>query len=100
MWYSKNLTLNIITYKSLYLSVRPFFARLTAAGRWAAEEGHEDPSKRALGYIYMNLECTFKDFLEIVSSCRFRWAQAPTVNYPGLLTSRHLWILKREKQIV
>jgi hypothetical protein len=42
--------------------VRSFFARLTAAGRWTAEERHGDPSKCALGYIYMNLECTFKDF--------------------------------------
>jgi hypothetical protein len=31
-------------------------------GRWIAEEGHRDPSKCALGYIYMNLECIFKCF--------------------------------------
>jgi hypothetical protein len=68
----------------LYDVVRPFFARLTAAGRWTAEEGHGDPSKCALGYIYMNLECTFKGFLGIVGSLRFQWAQAPIVNYPGL----------------
>jgi hypothetical protein len=34
------------------MAVRPFFARLTAAGRWAAEEGHGDPSKRALRRVY------------------------------------------------
>jgi hypothetical protein len=26
---------------------------------------HRDPFKSALGYIYMNLECTFKSFLVI-----------------------------------
>jgi hypothetical protein len=31
-------------------------------GGWIAEEGHRDPSKCALGYIYINLECTFKGF--------------------------------------
>jgi hypothetical protein len=54
------------------------------------------------GWFYRldQFECTFRGFLVNVSSCRFRWAQAPIVNYPGLLTSRHLWIFKREKQIV
>jgi hypothetical protein len=52
-------------------------------GRWTAEEGYGDPSKCALGYIYMNLKCTFKGFLVIVGSLRFQLAQAPIVNYPG-----------------
>jgi hypothetical protein len=54
------------------------------SGRWTAEEGHRDPSNCALGYICMNLECIFKNLLEIVESLRFQWAQAPIVNYPGL----------------
>jgi hypothetical protein len=83
-----------------------FRALRTADGRWDAEEGHGDPSQACIclnAGRFCRLEwfgCTFRGFLVIVSSCRFRWAQAPTVNYPGLLTSRHLWIFKREKQIV
>jgi GAG-pre-integrase domain len=69
--------------------------------RWDAEEGHGDPSMNvhlfSAGRFYRSdpLGCTSRGFLVIVSPCRFRWAQAPTVNYPGLLTSRHLWIFKR-----
>jgi hypothetical protein len=29
-------------------------------------------------------------FLEIVGTLRFRWAQAPTINYPWLSPSKHL----------
>jgi hypothetical protein len=66
--------------------------------RCDAEEGHGDPSltftflvSTPAGVAGLGLwKCTFRGFLVIVSSCRFRWAQTPTVNYPGLLTLRNL----------
>jgi hypothetical protein len=44
--------------------------------------------------------CIFRGFSVIVSLYRFRWAQTLTVNYPGLLISRHLWISKGETNII
>jgi zinc-binding in reverse transcriptase len=82
---------NILPY------VRSFFTRLTARGDGLRKKDTEIPLSVDWGYI-MNMGWTFSDFLEIVNSCRFRWARALTVNYPELLTSRHLWILKGERK--
>jgi hypothetical protein len=89
----------IIILRLLFIIVRPFFARSAPPDwwRWDAEEGHGDPSltctflvSTPAGAAVLSLwECTFRG-LVIVSTYRFRWAQAPTVNYPGLLTLRNL----------
>jgi hypothetical protein len=52
-----------------------------------------------VGFI-MIMEYIFRNFLEIVSPYRFRWAQVSTVNYLGLLISKHLWITKWEANII
>jgi hypothetical protein len=78
--------------------VRPFFARSAppAGGDGMRKKDTEIPPERAFcltssGAVILGLwGCTFRGFLVIVSSCKFRWAQAPTVNYPGLLTSKNL----------
>jgi hypothetical protein len=88
-------------YPYLYLLLCDPFSRaphLPDWWRWDAEEGDGDPSltctflvSTSAGAAVLGLwECTFRGFLVIVSSCRFRWAQAPIVNYPGLLTLRNL----------
>jgi hypothetical protein len=64
-------------------------SRILLEGRQISERDFID-SCATLFRALRRLECTFRRFLVIVSTCRFRWAQAPTVNYPGLLTSRHL----------
>jgi hypothetical protein len=46
------------------------------------------------------LGCKFRGFLLIGDPFRFRWAQALTVNYPGLLTLRHIWISKEEANTI
>jgi hypothetical protein len=71
----------------IFVCVRSFFARSAPPDwwRWDAEEGHGDPSltctflvSTPAGAAILGLwECTFRGFLVIVSSCRFRWAQAP-----------------------
>jgi hypothetical protein len=64
------------------------FSRLSppwkGTGRWIAKEGHRDPSKCALGYIYMNLECTFKGFFRDCGIFKIPMSASPIVNYPGL----------------
>jgi hypothetical protein len=70
------------------ICVRPFFAPLTALKKELGDELRKKDTEIPLsvhwGYIYINLECTFKGFF---SDCavflRFQWAQAPIVNYPG-----------------
>jgi hypothetical protein len=78
----------------------PFSRALHRYGRWDAEEGHEDPFRACIYLVPIEFTAqTHWDahsgfFLLIGDHFRFRWEQAPTVNYPGLLTSRHLWISK------
>jgi hypothetical protein len=66
--------------------VRPFFARSAPPDWWRWDaEGHGDPSLTctflvstpAGAAVLGSWECTFRGFLVIVSSCRFRCAQAP-----------------------
>jgi hypothetical protein len=81
----------------MLLSVRPFFARAAPPLGWRCDaEGLGDPSRVCIYLVPVEFTVqTYWDahsgvFLVIVSTFRFRWAQAPTVNYPELLTSRHL----------
>jgi hypothetical protein len=83
----------------LRYSVRPFFARPSARAAGYGRRIRSDPSKRAFCSFYHDYGCTFRDFLEIMGTLRFRWAQAPTVNYPGLTLQAPLGSLKGEKQI-
>jgi hypothetical protein len=53
------------------------------------EEGYGDPSKCALMYIYMNLECTFKCFRDC-GVFKIPMGASPIVNYPGLLRKKKI----------
>jgi hypothetical protein len=86
-------------YRGRRVAVRPFFARSAPLWRWVVEERHRDLSQTCIYLV--SVEFTAHTHWDAHSAgflnwdpFRFRWAQAPTVNYPGLLSSRHIWISK------
>jgi hypothetical protein len=62
--------------KSAKIKIGPLWEKMNKIqARWLlcdpfSEEGHGDRFKCVLRYIYINLECTFKSFLEIMRSLR------------------------------
>jgi hypothetical protein len=92
---------------SSYKSVRSFFrALLTIDGQWDAKEGRENLSRACIYLAPIELttqihwDAHSRGFLIIGDPYRFRWAQTSAVNYPGLLTSRHLWISKEKANTI
>jgi hypothetical protein len=91
------IILCLISTHNNYATIFHIFHRLKkGTGRWTTKEGHRDPSKCALRYIYMNLECTFKHFFRDYGVFKISIGASPHCYLPWVLNPRNIW-LRKEK---